>query len=138
MCIPARFVIGSDGCDSTGASIDFSSIMDSAKFPVKHMPIAPTPGPPHSACACAASARSHTVMGLDALEAKARNSALTHPRSIVTTAPGIRGGAPSSPNRWGMKTVKPASRTQRANRATWGLMPGISVITITAGPLPAT
>ena len=49
-----------------------------------------------------------------------------------------RGGAPSSPNRWGMKTVKPASRTQRANRATWGLMPGISVITITAGPLPAT
>ena len=34
--------------------------------------------------------------------------------------------------------VKPASRTQRAKRATCGLMPGISAITITAGPLPAT
>ena len=30
--------------------------------------------------------------------------------------------------------MKPASRTQRAKRATCGLMPGISVMTITAGP----
>jgi hypothetical protein len=34
--------------------------------------------------------------------------------------------------------VKPASRTQRPKRATCGLIPGISVITITAGPLPDT
>ena len=33
-----------DFLDSTGASIDGSSIMVSAKFPVKHMPMAPTPG----------------------------------------------------------------------------------------------
>ncbi len=38
---------GNDGCDSTGARIAGSSIIDSAKLPVKHMPIAPTPLPPH-------------------------------------------------------------------------------------------
>jgi len=31
----------------------------------------------------------------------------------------------------------PASQTQRARRATWGVMPGLSDITITAGPEPA-
>ena len=36
-----------------------SSIIDSAKLPVKHMPIAPTPGPPQAACAYRASDRSH-------------------------------------------------------------------------------
>jgi len=40
------------------------------------MPIAPTPLPPQSGCACAASARSQAVTGLEALEAKARNSEL--------------------------------------------------------------
>ena len=45
MCMPPRCTIGSDGCDSTGASIAGSSIIDSAKLPVKHMPIAPTPLP---------------------------------------------------------------------------------------------
>ena len=34
--------------------------------------------------------------------------------------------------------MNPASRTQRAKRATCGLMPGISLMTITAGPEPAT
>jgi hypothetical protein len=48
MPVPAGSLSGSDGCDSTGASIDGSSIIDSAKLPVKHMPMAPTPGPPHS------------------------------------------------------------------------------------------
>ena len=33
--------------------------------------------------------------------------------------------------------MNPASITHRAKRATCGLMPGISVITITAGPVPA-
>jgi len=48
------------------------------------------------------------------------------------------GTAPSRPNSDGMYTVNPASRTQRLKRATCGLMPGISVMTITAGPAPAT
>src|SRR5260221_10958652 len=37
-----------------------------------------------------------------------------------------------------MYTLKPASRTHRAKRATCGVMPGISVMTMTAGPSPAT
>ena len=61
-------------------SIDGSSIIVSAKLPVKHIPIAPTPGPPHSWWASLASDRSKTVTGLDSLAEKARNSALTHDR----------------------------------------------------------
>ena len=75
MCMPPFCRIGSDGCESTGARTAGSSIIDSAKLPVKHMPIAPTPRPPHSGKACAASARSQSTIGLDSLAAKARNSA---------------------------------------------------------------
>ena len=78
--MPAGLFSGNDGCESTGASIDGSSIMVSAKFPVKHIPMAPTPGPPHSPCANRASDRSHFVTGLDSFEAMARNSALTQAR----------------------------------------------------------
>ncbi len=74
---------GSDGCDNTGASTAGSSIIDNAKLPVKHMPIAPTPLPPHSACACFASARSQTVIGLELSAANARNSRLMQARAIV-------------------------------------------------------
>jgi hypothetical protein len=56
----------------------------------------------------------------------------------VAIASSASGSAPSRPNSDGIHTVKPASRTQRAKRARCGLMPGISGITITAGPLPAT
>jgi hypothetical protein len=56
---------GNDGWDSTGATTLDSVIMASAKPPVKHIPIAPTPRPPHSACAFRASARSHSTIGLD-------------------------------------------------------------------------
>ena len=38
--------------------------MARAKLPVMHMPIAPTPGPPHSRWAWAARARSQLVAGL--------------------------------------------------------------------------
>jgi hypothetical protein len=72
MCMPPAWNIGSDGCESTGASIAGSSIIESAKFPVKHMPIAPTPFPPQSGCACAASARSHAMTGLDWFAANGR------------------------------------------------------------------
>jgi hypothetical protein len=33
--------------------------------------------------------------------------------------------------------LEPGTRTQRAKRATCGLLPGISVMTITVGPVPA-
>jgi hypothetical protein len=127
---------GSAGCDSTGASTDFSSIIDSAKLPVKHMPMAPTPGPPHSLWACAARARNHTVTGLDSFAAKARNSRLTQARSKTTLPSLAVATAPSRPNRLGIHTVNPATRTHRANRATCGLIPGISAITNDGGAHP--
>ena len=46
------------------------------------------------------------------------------------------GSLPSSPNRWGSTAVRPAPATDRPNSATWGVIPGISLITITAGPDP--
>ena len=50
---------GSDGWLSTGASTMSSTIIASAKPPVKHMPTTPTPGPPQRSCSAAASLRSH-------------------------------------------------------------------------------
>jgi hypothetical protein len=69
--IPAGSSRGREGWDKTGASTELSSIIERAKFPVKHMPIVPTPGPPHSSCANLARALSHCVTGLDLLAASA-------------------------------------------------------------------
>ena len=102
MFIAPGLSIGSEGWHTTGASIAGSSIIESAKLPVKHMPIAPTPGPPHSSCASRASARSHCVTGLDSLAAKARNSALTQARLNTATPSSAPGTAPSRPNSEGM------------------------------------
>ena len=60
------------------------------------------------------------VTGLDSFAAKARNSRLTHARSIVPSPRGIEMARPGSPKSCGIQTVKPASRTQRAKRATCG------------------
>ena len=125
------------GCATTGASTDVSSIMVSAKLPVKHMPTAPTPGPPHSACASRARARSHIVTVLVAPAPSARNSALTHARRKIFAPSSALGSSPSTPKSDGMKTVKPASRTQRAKRSRCVPMPGSSCRMITAGPPPA-
>jgi len=57
--------MGSDGWERTGATTQGSVIIASAKPPVKHMPTAPTPFPPHSACALRANVRSHATIGLD-------------------------------------------------------------------------
>ncbi len=51
--------------------------MASAKFPVKHMPTAPTPRPPQSLCAKTASARSQSTIGLEAPVDQALNSRRT-------------------------------------------------------------
>ncbi len=99
---PAGSSSGSVGWDSTGASIAGSSIIVSAKFPVKHIPIAPTPGPPHSSWASRASARSHWVTGLDLFAPKARNSALMQARRKTSVPSSTAGTAPSRPNSDGM------------------------------------
>ena len=99
---PAGSSSGSVGSASTGASIAGSSIIVSAKLPVKHIPIAPTPGPPHCSCASRASARSHTVTGLEPPAPKARNSLLTHAFWKTATPSSAPGTAPSRPNSEGM------------------------------------
>ena len=52
---------GSDGWLKTGARTTSSTIIASAKPPVKHIPTTPTPGPPQRSCSDAASLRSQTV-----------------------------------------------------------------------------
>ena len=65
---------GRAGWLSTGASTRSSTAMARANPPVKHMPTAPTPRPPHSACARAASARSQVTTGLVRFSANMVNS----------------------------------------------------------------
>src|SRR6185312_2879312 len=72
---------GNEGWDRTGARVGESSIMASAKLPVKHMPIAPTPGPPWRSCASLASARSQSMIGLDWFAPSTRNSLLMQARA---------------------------------------------------------
>ena len=65
---------GIDGWLSTGASISSSTAIASAKPPLKHMPTAPTPGPPACAWRSRASARSHAITGDVRLSAHVANS----------------------------------------------------------------
>ena len=71
-----RAAIGREGWESTGATTAGSVIIARAKLPVKHMPTAPTPLPPHSAWAWAARARSQSTIGLDRSLAQTWNSRL--------------------------------------------------------------
>ena len=86
MCSAARWLadtpIGSEGWLSTGAITVSSTIIAIAKFPVRHIPSAPTPGPPHSECVSRASARRKCVMGLEPRLASKWNSRLMHARAI--------------------------------------------------------
>ena len=127
---------GSDGWLRTGASTTSSTIMARAKPPVKHMPTTPTPGPPQRSCSAAASLRSHTVTGLVLLRANEENSREMQAGPIDRRAYAPVGGRPGSPNRLGSTAVHPAAATRRPNSATRGVMPGISLMTITAGPAP--
>ena len=127
---------GRDGWLRTGASTTSSTIMASANPPVKHIPTTPTPGPPQCACSAAASLRSHTVTGLVFFSANAENSRETQAGPIDCRAYAPDAGRPGSPNRLGSTAVHPAAATRRPNSATRGVMPGISLITITAGPSP--
>ena len=92
MCMPPDWNIGNDGWESTGASIAGSSIIESAKLPVKHMPIAPTPLPPESGSACAARARSQRVTGLDWFAANESSPVTQWLRALAAHAHPICGG----------------------------------------------
>ena len=73
--------------------------MPSANPPVKHMPTAPTPGPPHRACSAAARARSQLMIGLVRPWAITVNSRLMHARVKEERAYPPLAARPSSPNR---------------------------------------
>lgn len=89
---------------ATGASTAGSTAMASANPPVRHMPIAPTPGPPHSRWAVAARARSQVTTGL-VRSARTANSRLTHTCRIDRSTAPVAGGWPGRPNSDGRYTV---------------------------------
>ena len=105
-----RTAKGSDGWDSTATSCAGSVAMARAKPPVKHMPTAPTPGPPQRSCSCTASARSQSTTGDVRPVANATNSRLTHAGTITCDSrpaaacsrPSASGSWPGTPKRWGM------------------------------------
>jgi hypothetical protein len=73
---------GSDGWDSTGAATTGSTIIASAKLPVRHMPTTPTPRPPHCSCSWRARALAHSVAGEVLLRAQVANSLDTQAHAI--------------------------------------------------------
>ena len=128
---------GSDGWLKTGACIRSSTIIPSANPPVKHIPTAPTPGPPQAAWASAANARSQRMIGLVSFNAHVVNSRATQPPTSDRIVYPTPNGLPGVPNSDGIRTWKPRSTTRRPKSITPGCNPGISWITITAGPVPA-
>ena len=59
--------------------------MARANPPVKHIPTAPTPGPPQRSCSRAARARSHEMTGDVRFDAQVVNSRLTQSGTSVDT-----------------------------------------------------
>ena len=127
---------GTDGWLSTGAATWPSTIIARAKPPVKHMPRAPTPGPPSSSCSEAARARVQVAMGDVLLVARAVNSLEMQTWASDFTMAPVDISRPGVPKSDGMTTVKPASTTSSAKACTFGVMPGISWMTTTPGPVP--
>ncbi len=125
-----------EGWLSTGAIMTGSTAMARANPPVRHIPTAPTPGPPHVVNSWLASSRRKRVMGLVFPRASVANSRLTQARAISAMTYDPAGWRPGVPKRCGITAVIPRSATFRANAATRGVIPGISWITMTAGPAP--
>ena len=95
---------GSPGWLSTGASTAGSTAIASANPPVRHMPTAPTPGPPHSTCASQAdSARNHETTGL-VRSASTTNSREMQIRAIDRTVAPVVAAAPGRPKSDGRYT----------------------------------
>src|SRR5262249_20617068 len=102
---------------------------------VRHMPMAPTPRPPHSSWARRARARSHSVTGLALFAASSVNSREMQSDKIRPSVGFSALPASGEPNRTGAYTRNPASHTQRQKRASVGVKPYTSWMTITPGPL---
>src|SRR4051794_18624544 len=100
------------------------------------MPSAPTPGPPSSECSDAASARVQEAIGDVRPDAIVTNSLETQTLTSDFTISPVDIALPGVPNSDGITTGKPASTTSSANACTDGVMPGISWMTTTPGPVP--
>ncbi len=103
---------------------------------MKHIPTAPTPGPPHLPCSKAASALNQSVTGdvrRVMREVNSREMQFFFSTRIVFPSVGF---SPGTPKREGRIAVQPISATFLPNSATRGVIPGISAMTITAGPEP--
>ena len=125
-----------EGCESTGARMMSSTIMPRAKPPEKHMPIAPMPTPPTSACSDLPRARNQPTIGEVRPVAQVVNSDEMHTfANDAATYPRL-GPRPGVPTRSGIATVNPRSTTSSAKPCTLGVIPGISWTTITTGPEP--
>jgi hypothetical protein len=103
--------IGSAGWLRTRARTAGSTAMASANPPVKHMPMARTPGPPHSPCACLASARSHVVTQLEDRELAGHAT-----RTIERTVDMALSGSPGRPNSDGGDAVARADEPPAERR----------------------
>jgi hypothetical protein len=110
--------------------------MARAKLPVKHMPTTPTPGPPRRSCSWRASAFDHSTTGLVLPVAHAENSFETHAGAMALIVLPMLISAPGTPKRCGTTAVQPSATTRSAKSSTFGVMPGISANTRTAGPSP--
>ena len=77
------------------------------------------------------------VTGLVLRRAKQANSLETHAGPIDCTTAPADSPLPGTPNSRGSTAVQPRSATRRPNSATFGVIPGISAMTTTAGPEPA-
>ena len=82
----------------------------------KHIPTAPTPGPPTSACRLRASARSQAMIGDVCCSAQCRELASdAQPGATIGAMYGPLGSLPGVPTSDGITTVNPASTTSLAN-----------------------
>ena len=77
---------GTDGWLPTDARTAGSTAAASAKPPLKHIPMTPTPGPPAVPCRRRASARTYSAIGRSAFRAKAANSLVMQAFAIVRRA----------------------------------------------------
>ena len=136
---------GSDGCDSTGASRRASVAIARAKPPVKHMPTAPTPGPAAALVLVGGQGpepvdhrRRLAGRPRGELAADARRDQRSRGRSR-SSATGCRLGGVAARLRRTGAAARRCSRCRppaRRSRSTLGVIPGISAMTITAGPVP--
>ena len=78
----------------------------------------------------------HEITGLVFPVAHAENSFATHAGPMARTIFPKDISAPGTPKRWGRTAVQPMPATRSAKSITFGVMPGISANTRTAGPVP--